>query len=98
MQKFNRYHIAIALLLLTPVVLLCLPDDYFDSGASTCLSVLLLGQTCPGCGLTRGVMHLIHFDVESALYFNPLSFIALPVLVWIWYKWLRGAINKARLL
>lgn len=97
MQKFNRYHIAIALLLLIPVVLLILPKEAFDKGTPTCLSVLLLGQTCPGCGLTRGVMYLMHFDFESALYFNPLSFIALPVLIWIWYTWLRSAIKKARL-
>lgn len=97
MQQFNRYHLAVLALVLTPVVLLILPKEAFDEGTPTCLSVILLGQTCPGCGLTRGVMHLMHFDIESALYFNPLSFVALPVLIWIWYKWLRASLIKSGL-
>jgi hypothetical protein len=67
-----------------PIVLLILPPTYFDEGQSTCLSVLLLDKTCPGCGLTRATQHLIHFDFSAAGHFNKLSFLVFPLLVY-WY-------------
>jgi hypothetical protein len=37
-------------------------------------------------------MHLIHFDLESALYYNSLSLIVAPVLAawWCWQIWKTG--------
>jgi len=67
-----------------PIVLLIFPPTYFDEGQSTCLSVLLLDKTCPGCGLTRATQHLIHFDFSAAFRFNKLSFVVFPFLVY-WY-------------
>jgi hypothetical protein len=92
----NRYYLLLIFLLAIPCVLWWLPAAAFDEGTPTCLSVLILGKTCPGCGLTRGVMHLLHFDIETALYYNPLSFIALPVLGWIWLRWVRDTWRRAR--
>ena len=78
-------------LLVIPIILLGLPSDCFDSGQTICLSVLLFGQECFACGLTKGIQHLLHLDFSCALHFNPLSFIVLPVLVWIWIKEIRRA-------
>lgn len=64
------------------LVLLLLPADFFDNGRSLCLSVLLFDQTCYGCGMTRACQHLIHFEWQEAWAFNPLSFVALPVLMY----------------
>lgn len=69
-----------------PVVLLVLPADFFDKGQSICLSRLLLDQECYACGLTRGIMHLIHFQFENAWDYNMLSFIVLPLLIIIWFE------------
>jgi hypothetical protein len=71
---------------LTPVVLTILPADFFDHGPATCLSVLLLGQTCPGCGITRAIQHLIHFDFRIAYAFNKLVCIVFPVLIIVYLK------------
>jgi len=82
-------HITIlAALLAIPVVLLILPADYFDAGESICLSKQLLNQECLGCGMTRGVMHTIHFEIVEAWGFNKLTFIVLPILVFYWIKWI----------
>lgn len=61
-----------------------LSADFFDKGPSLCLSVVLLNKTCYGCGITRAIQHLIHFELSTALAYNKLSVIVLPVLIFIW--------------
>lgn len=76
--------IILAALLVTPVVLLFLPANYFDTGETICLSKRLLDIECLGCGLTRGIQHLIHLDFETAWEFNKLTFVIFPLLVYLW--------------
>jgi hypothetical protein len=86
-----------ALLILTmvaPLFLLVLPANYFDTGESLCLSVRLFDIECFGCGITRAIMHLIHFDFAAAWSYNKLSFIILPLMVMIWFYLLGKLINK----
>ena len=104
-MKF-RYYFTIAklaVIILTPIVLLFLPADFFDHGKqSLCLSVLLFDQECPACGMTRACQHLIHFDFEEAFAYNMVSFVALPALGIVWIKWglkeykIFKALNKKR--
>jgi hypothetical protein len=83
-QKFLDY-VLLSVLITIPLVLLLLPSYFFDIGNSLCLFTNLSGYNCPGCGLTRGIMHLIHFDFETAYSYNMLSFIILPILVTWWF-------------
>ena len=69
---------------LIPLVLLALPADFFDSGESLCLSKVLAGIECYGCGMTRAIMHLIHLEFEAAYQFNKLSFMVFPVISFLW--------------
>jgi len=71
-------------LLLMPLAALALPAGFFDEGQTICLSMLLLDVSCPGCGMTRAIQHLIHLDTDAALAYNPLSFVVLPLLVYVW--------------
>ena len=71
-----------------PIVLIILPKDFFDKGDSYCLSVMLFDIECYGCGMTRAIMHLIHLDYEGAFVFNMLSFIVLPIILFLWGRWL----------
>jgi hypothetical protein len=73
--------------LLLPLVLLLLPADFFDQGPTLCLSKLLAGIECFGCGMTRAIMHLIHLDFRAAAGFNKLCFIVFPVLGFLWTQW-----------
>lgn len=36
---------------------------------------------CPGCGITRCIISLFHFEFYQAFRYNPLIFILLPVLI-----------------
>ena len=83
-------------LIALPIILLVLPANYFDSGESMCLSVLLLDTTCLGCGITRAVQHFIHFEFKQALEFNRLVVIVLPLLVFLWYKEVRRIFLKIK--
>lgn len=76
-------------LILIPIVLLVLPSNYFDNGQSVCVSVLLFDQECFGCGMTRGIQHLLHLDFLTAYEFNKLSLIVLPLLIYLWFNELR---------
>jgi len=87
-MSFRRILIIIYLggLILIPIVLFALPADFFDHGESVCLSVLILDQECYACGMTRGIQHLLHLDFLKTSEFNKLSYIVLPVLVYLWIK------------
>ena len=69
-----------------PVVLLLLPNDFFDSGQSLCLSKVLLDFKCLGCGITRGIQHLIHFDFQIAWDYNKLAYPVFLVGIYLWLK------------
>lgn len=94
-MKLIQY-IKLILLILIPITLLILPANFFDNGKSVCLSVMLLDIECYGCGITRAIMHLIHFDFEEALYYNTLSFVVLPLLIYVWQDLLRKTITQLK--
>jgi len=88
-MKF-RYYFTItklAFIIITPIVLLILPANFFDSGESICLSKVLFNMECYACGMTRACMHLIHLQFEEAYAYNMLCFIVLPLLGVIWVQW-----------
>lgn len=46
-----------------------------------CLFRRFTGLPCATCGLTRGITSLLHLDLASAARWNPLGFLAFPVLI-----------------
>ena len=90
------YYLYVSGLLLLPLVLIILPADFFDSGQSVCLSVLLFDQTCYGCGMTRAIQHIIHLDFEAAYVFNKISFIVFPLLTVVWFGEVRRTYRKIK--
>ena len=95
MKKSFLYLYAIGLLLL-PLILIILPANFFDNGKSVCLSLVLFNIQCYGCGMTRALQHLIHLDFQAAYTFNLLSFIVLPLLMFVWYKELKKTFTKIK--
>lgn len=45
---------------------------------TTCLVKIVFGMPCPGCGMTRASLRLLHGDVTGSLRFHP---VALPAAV-----------------
>ena len=56
-----------------------------------CLFYLVTGWHCPGCGITRALHALVHFDLPRALAMNPLVVVAMPLLLALalhsWTRW-----------
>jgi len=46
----------------------------------TCIFKTVTGISCPACGMTRGFIHIIHFEFLDALYQNMLS---IPLFIFI---------------
>ena len=47
------------------------PTD--DASMSICLTRRLLGLPCPGCGVTRGLAHLLQGNLARAMTLHPLA-------------------------
>ncbi len=73
-------------LIVIPILLLLLPASFFDEGQSVCLSVLLLDIECYGCGMTRAIMHIIHFDFSTAWTYNKIAFIVFPIMAYLYIE------------
>lgn len=83
-------------MLLAPLVLLALPASFFDQGQSLCISVLLLDQTCPACGSTRSIMHLIHLDFLTAWEYNKIAVLVFPVLAYVYLDTLLRSFRRLK--
>lgn len=44
-----------------------------------CMFNKITGLKCPGCGVTRMCLSILHFDFKSAFYHNPAIFCMLPI-------------------
>ena len=76
----------------------------FEPGKSgffpVCPFRALTGFTCPGCGTTRALHHLLHGDFWSAFQLNPFTMIMLPIMLYVMashtYSVVRGAPLKQK--
>ena len=85
----------LAALTLFPFILWLLPATFFDrTGFELCPSKSVFDIECFGCGITRAVMHLHHFDWREAIYYNNLVVIVYPALAVTWFIWWRAARRK----
>jgi len=96
MNKRSLNIIYLIILLVIPIVLLILPADYFDSGQSICLSVLIFDINCYACGMTRAIQHLIHLEFIAAYNFNKLSIIVLPLIIVSYISTIKKIIDKIK--
>jgi hypothetical protein len=94
-MKKHIYNFWLVSLLLAPIVLWILPADFFDNGADICPSKIFFHVECFGCGITRAVMHLHHFEFEEAIYYNYGVVVVYPLLFIIWIKWTKDALQHA---
>jgi hypothetical protein len=55
----------------------------------TCPFLYVTGYACPGCGSLRAVHDLATGQPVAALHRNPLTVMAIPFVVLLWFLWLR---------
>lgn len=47
-------------------------------GFIVCHFKLMTGMPCPGCGMTRALISLLHGDLATALWYHPFVIVAFP--------------------
>lgn len=60
------------------LAILYLPERFFETH-SFCIYYNLFGIKCIGCGITRATVSILNGDFYRAWAFNPLAFIAVPL-------------------
>ncbi|MEM0997446.1 MAG: DUF2752 domain-containing protein [Bacteroidota bacterium] len=88
--------IKIGILIGIPILLLCLPADYFDEGESISFFAQLGVEGFYSEGMTRACMHLLHLDFLGAANYNQLSFFVMPILGILWLSALGREISVFR--
>lgn len=79
----------LAFFLVFPIIILSLPVNYFDSGQSISLFACFgVEDLVYSTGMTRATMHLIHLDFSGACAYNKLSFVVLPLVLWLYFQYL----------
>jgi hypothetical protein len=71
-MKFFKPSNIKALLLFTAAVLLLELITYNFGGGKSCYLKGIIGVPCPGCGLTRSFVSLLHGDLYDAFFYHPL--------------------------
>ncbi len=85
----------IAALLLLPAVGMSVPTEVLERGPGVCLSRLIAGIECWGCGMTRAISAVLHGDLGRAIAFNWRVAIVFPLLATIWGSTLWRLIRRS---
>lgn len=73
LELLKKYALSIA------VILVYLVSSNLLFG-SICPSRVLIGLPCAACGMTRAGFSMLALDFKSALYYNPMIFLAVPLI------------------
>ena len=53
---------------------------------SACAVSHMLGINCPGCGMIRSIVAVLHGNVRSSVDLNPMGIVAALILSFLWLK------------
>ena len=76
----------IAALIGIPIAVALVSVQQVSTMPVVCLFKRFTGHDCMGCGMTRGVVSLMHGHVEDAIEFNRGVTIVAPLLAWLWAR------------
>ncbi|ACY98421.1 MULTISPECIES: DUF2752 domain-containing protein [Thermomonospora] len=69
------------------VLLVATVDPHESGHYPPCPLLAATGLYCPGCGALRMIHSLAHGDLAAAFGRNPLLFVLLPFLGYLWVRW-----------
>ncbi len=87
----------LAMMMLSGIYLLRTYDpNVADNPFLPCIFKAMTGLNCPGCGLTRAMHALVHFDLYRAFRMNAFFIVSVPLvtlLMWRLYRPLPAALE-----
>jgi hypothetical protein len=81
---------------LLAAVMLSIPLSWVDHGPSWCLLKAVSGHECPGCGMTRALMHAMRGDLAAAWQYNWRWVLVAPLLLLASLRWLMSPAKGSR--
>lgn len=85
--KCHKKILKIVGLAIVPAILYFIPYDWvYEKDDTICMFKNLTGLECPGCGMTRALISIIHFDFVIAYGYNKLVVVVAPLLLFLWLK------------
>lgn len=82
---YGSKYLRIACWVLLPLAVYLIPQEWiFSEGHTLCLFKNITGHECYGCGITRAMVCLMHFDFAGAYHYHRAVFIIAPVLFYLW--------------
>ncbi|URZ17536.1 DUF2752 domain-containing protein [Clostridium felsineum] len=68
---------------------------FFSLVGIGCPIKFLTGISCPGCGMTRAWIRLLHLDIKGAFYYHPLFFVpAIYIFIFLFKEKIPNKIYK----
>jgi hypothetical protein len=58
-----------------------IPKEYLGDTYPICLYRIIFNQNCLGCGTTRAIWSIMHFNINQALEYNRLIIMTFPLLI-----------------
>jgi len=80
------YNLFRLFVIMIPFFLYLVPLEWLVKQHTICIYKNITGRDCYGCGITRAVLSVLHFDFEKAFNYNRLIIIVFPLLIYIWIK------------
>jgi len=81
-------------ILIIPIVLYLIPLNWLKNQHTICIIKNITGHDCYGCGMTRSILSALHFKFIDAYNYNKLIVIVLPLLIYVWLKFVIKLRNK----
>ena len=93
--KNNPIKIEEIIILLSPFLVLLIRTILNKIGIkSICIWKLLTGHKCLGCGITQAIIYIFSVEFEKAYKTNHLVYIFLPILLYVWIKYIYMCLIK----
>ena len=91
MQEFklerNSYNqLSSVVIVVMPILLYFIPIEWLNKQPTICLFKNIFGFDCYGCGITRAIISGVQLNFQSALEYNQMVVIVLPLLTYIWIR------------
>jgi hypothetical protein len=76
------------LVLILLLIFYNIPKKYLGDTYPICLYRIIFHQNCWGCGTTRAIWSIIHFNINQALEYNRLIIVTFPLLTGCIISWI----------
>ena len=80
--------IKILLVFAAALVFYNIPKKYLGDTYPICLYRITLGKKCLGCGTTRAIWSVLHFNFKEAMEYNKLIVVIFPLLAGCCISWI----------